>query len=83
MNLNQSNNYKYWSWFVINNQSELYDVISAMINDKINEKLPQIIDDHMRQYADKLSFNIETTINGKVSDNLREDIIDMIRKQLR
>jgi len=51
-----------------------------MINDKINEKLPQIIDDHMRQYADKLSFNIETTINGKVSDNLREDIIDMIRK---
>ena len=83
MDLKQSNNFHYWLWFELNNQSELYEVISAMIKDKISELLPQLIEEYMRQQFDKLSVNIETTINGKVSNNLTEDIIDMLQKQLR
>ena len=36
MSVKQSNNFNYWQWFVLNNQSEMYEVISAMIKDEIS-----------------------------------------------
>lgn len=80
MNVKQSNNFNYWLWFELNNQSELYDIISAMIKDKINELLPQMIEEYMRQYIDKLNINIDTSINGKITSDLKRSIIDMIAK---
>lgn len=48
MKRNYTKNYGLYSWFMINNQEELYDVLSAMIKDKINEILPQMLDDYFR-----------------------------------
>ena len=75
MSVKQSNNFNYWQWFVLNNQSEMYEVISAMIKDEISQLIPQLIDDYMRQYNDKLTVNIETYINGKASNSIRDEII--------
>ena len=82
MVINQSNQFRCWLWFANNRQEELYDVISAMITDKINEVLPQVIEEQLRQKLENLSFNIQTTINGKSSADLKEVIKDMIIREL-
>lgn len=76
MKLKTDNCSRYWFWFVGNNQEDLYYIISSMIDDKLKEVLPQIIQEEMRQY----SVNIQTTINGKNSSDLKGIIIDEIMK---
>lgn len=72
----QDNNFKYWFWFAQKNQEELFAIINGMINDKVNEILPQKIEEQMRQY----SVDIQTMINGKSSADLREIIVSEIQK---
>lgn len=38
-------NYNNWLWFVLKNQDELYDVISNMIENKVKEIVPQIVNE--------------------------------------
>ena len=82
---NNTNNIRCWLWFAMNQQEELYEVISAMIKDKISELLPQMIEEQLRQQIEKLSVNINTTINGKAAtyDSLNNAIYDMIKKELK
>ena len=81
MGINQDNSFRYWQWFAENHQEEMYDVISAMINDKISQQLPQIVDEQLRQKVDNLSFNIQTTINGKSNADIKEIIKNMLIKE--
>ena len=83
MKIKQDNNFKCWFWFVENGMEEMYQIISAMIEDKINAVLPQIIDDQLRQKVENLSFNIQTTINGKSNADMKEIIKDMIVREFR
>ena len=83
---NSLNNYEQiyvncWLWFMNNHQEELYDIISVMIDTKIKEQLPQIVDEQLRQKFDNLSFNIQTTINGKSSASFKDIINDMIIRE--
>lgn len=73
--------YNCWRWFVNNRQEELFDIISVMIETKTKEVLPQIIDEQLRQKIDGISFDIQTTINGKSSAAFRDILTDMIIKE--
>ena len=53
-----------------------------MIKDKVEELLPQMVEELLRQKIDNLSFNIQTTINGKNSSDLRGIIINELLKDL-
>ena len=81
MAIKQDNNFRCWLWFANNRQEELYEVITAMITDKINDALPQMIEEQLRQKIDNLSVNIQTTINGKASADFKDIITDMIIKE--
>lgn len=52
-----------------------------MIKSKIEELLPQMIEEQLRQKVDNLSFDIQTTINGKSSASFKDMITDMIIKE--
>lgn len=81
MAANNGNQFRMWLWFSDNRQEELYEVISAMIKDKVEELLPQMVEGLLRQKIDNLSFNIQTTINGKSSASFKDIITDMIIKE--
>ena len=81
MAIKQDNSFRFWFWFASNHQEELYEVISAMIKDKVEELLPQMVEDLLRQKIDNLSFNIQTTINGKSSASFKDIITEMIIKE--
>ena len=76
----QSNYFRYWQWFVINHQDELFDVIMAMMKDRIEELLPPLIERYMREYINNISVNVETNLNGKNIDlfGLKDDIQNII-----
>lgn len=38
-------NYNNWVWFALKNDDELYSVISTMIEDKVKELLPQMVEE--------------------------------------
>lgn len=38
-------NFDIWVWFVNNKMDELYEIISLMIENKVKELLPQMIDE--------------------------------------
>lgn len=78
MELKKDKSYDIWAWFVINKQDELYYILTEMINNKLNMELPQMVENLLREKIDKLSFNIQTTVNGKTSANFREILKDMI-----
>ena len=82
MSRNYSKNLLYWTWFVTNKQEELYAIITQMIDDKIKELVPHMIEDQLRNKIDKLSFNIQTTINGKSVSNIKDSIAEMIVEEL-
>ena len=82
MKLNQDNSFKYWFWFASNKQEELFEVINSMIDNKVKELLPQLLDEQLRAKLDSFSFDIQTTINGKSSANIREEITKMIIREL-
>lgn len=71
-----------WLFFMNEHQEQLYEVIQAMIEVKVNEILAQKVDEIMREKLDKLSVDIQTTINGKSSANIREEITEMIIKEM-
>ena len=76
MAIKQDNKFRCWWWFANNQQEELYEVIQAMITDKINETLPQMIEEKMQQF----SVDIQTTINGKSSTDIKGIIINELLK---
>ena len=84
-NLNNNNQilFNCWFWFINNHQEELYEVVSALIDTKIKEQLPQMVEEQLRQKVDNLSFDIQTTINGKSSSDFREIITDTIMRELK
>ena len=81
----QSNYFRYWQWFVLNHYDELFEVIMAMMKDRIEELLPQLIENYMREYVNNLSVNVETKLNGKSIDlsGLKDDIQNIIYQSLR
>ena len=84
-NLNNNNQilFNCWFWFINHHQEELYEVVSALIDTKIKEQLPQMVEEQLRQKVDNLSFDIQTTINGKSSSDFREIITDTIMRELK
>ena len=82
-NLNNNNQilFNCWFWFMNNHQEELYEIVSALIDTKIKEQLPQMVEEQLRQKVDNLSFDIQTTINGKSSTSFKDIITDMIIKE--
>ena len=84
-NLNNNNQilFNCWFWFMNNHQEELYEIVSALIDTKIKEQLPQMVEEQLRQKVDNLSFDIQTTINGKSSSDFREIITDTIMREIR
>ena len=84
-NLNNNNQilFNCWFWFMNNHQEELYEIVSALIDTKIKEQLPQMVEEQLRQKVDNLSFDIQTTINGKSSSDFREIITDTIMRELK
>lgn len=80
LNNNKQISFNCWVWFMDNHQEELYEVISAMIDIKIKELLPQMVEEQLRQKIDNLSFNIQTTINGKNSADLKGIVIKELLK---
>lgn len=79
MNRKYTKNYGWYSWFMLNNQEELYDVLSVMIKDKVNEILPQMLEDYFRQF----SIDFRTTINGKQVNDISKYIIDSIINEIK
>lgn len=77
MKLKNDNNFKYWFWFAENHLEELYDILSKMIDERIEEKLPEKVQEQMRQF----SVDIQTTINGKSSSDLRGIIISELERE--
>ena len=72
-----------WYWFKQNNQEELYEIIQAMIEIKVNELLPQLVKEELRQSIDNLPVSINATINGNAATSkaLNDAIIDAIKSQ--
>ena len=83
LNNNKQILFNCWFWFMNNHQEELYEVVSALIDTKIKEQLPQMVEEQLRQKVDNLSFDIQTTINGKSSSDFREIITDTIMRELK
>lgn len=79
MNRNYTKNYGWLSWFMLNNQEELCEVLSAMIKDKINEMLPQMLEDYFSQFT----VDFITKINGRQVNDLKSSIIDIIIKNIK
>ena len=52
-----------------------------MIKDKVEDLLPQMVEELLRQKIDSLSFNFQTIINGRTSTELKDIITDMIIKE--
>ena len=75
------NNFRCWQWFVNNDFDELYQVIQVMITEKVNQILPQLVEEQLRQKFDNLSLNIKATINGRASDDIKKIVSDMIIKE--
>ena len=73
-----------WYWFVNNRQEELYGMIQAMIEIKINEIFPKLIQEYSREYFNNLSVDVRTTLNGKENDlsGLKDDISRMLIQQI-
>ena len=75
--------FKYWQWFVFNHQDELFDVIMAMMKDRIEELVPQLV----KKYMDEISIDIRTTLNGKsvsmdvIENEIRKEIIKSLSKE--
>jgi hypothetical protein len=52
----------------------------SMMKDRIEELLPPLIEQYMREYVKNLSVNVETKLNGKSIDlsGLKDDIQNII-----
>ena len=52
----------------------------AMIKDRIEELLPPLIDNYLREYFNNLSVDVRTTLNGKEINlsGLKDDISRML-----
>lgn len=83
MKRNHDNMFRCWLWFSDNRQEELFEVIQEMITQKLNEMLPKMVEELLRQRIDNLSFDIQTTINGKSSADFREIITNEIMRKMK
>ena len=57
----------------------------SMMKDRIEELLPPLIEQYMREYVNNLSVNVETKLNGKSIDlsGLKDDIQSIIYQSLK
>ena len=78
---NSDKSFRCWLWFASNRQEELYQVISEMIKSKVEELLPQLVKEELRQSIDNLPVSIKATINGNAATSkaLNDAIIDAIK----
>ena len=55
------------------------------MKDRIEELLPPLIEQYMREYVNYLSVNVETKLNGKSIDlsGIKDDIQNIIYQSLR
>ena len=85
MNDFQSKFFRYWCWFVDNNQHELYDVLMSMIKDRIEQLMPQLIEQYFKEYVNTISVDVRTKLNGKTVDlsGLKNDITQLIIEGLK
>ena len=60
-------------------------MIMAMMKDRIEELLPPLIEQYMRDYVNNLSVNVETKLNDKSIDlsGLKDDIQNIIYQSLK
>lgn len=72
---------RFWGWFAINNQEELYEILQAMIDEKINQVLPQKINEYLRQNLDDYSINVRF-VDGKNSVSTKDSIMNSIIKAI-
>ena len=81
----KSNSFHYWQWFAFQHQEELYEVIMSMIKNYVEEILPALIEKSIKEYVDKITVNVQTTLNGKAVDlsGLKEDIESLILSSLK
>lgn len=75
-------NFNSWVWFALKNQEELYNVISSMIEDKVKDLVPQIVKNYLRENRDSLIFDIQASINGRYSADLKKIITEMILNEI-
>lgn len=83
MEMKPDNKYRYWLYFVEKGQEELFDIISAMIIEKVEQILPQMIEEQLRIKTNSMSFDFQTTINGKSVEKLKEVVSEMIINELK
>lgn len=75
--------FKYWQWFALNHKDELFNVLMAMMKDRIEELVPQLV----KKYMDEISIEIKTTLNGKavsmsvIEDEIRKMITNTLNKE--
>lgn len=55
---NSSNLFQCYYWFSERKEEELFSIISVMIKSKIEELLPQMVEDLLRQKMDNISLNV-------------------------
>lgn len=57
----------------------------SMTKDRIEELLPHLLEQHMQEYINNLSVNVETKLNGKSIDlsGLKDDIQNIIYQSLK
>lgn len=75
-------NFDIWKWFELENNPELYKIISDMIEIKLKELLPQLMQECLRKEINNLSFGIQPIINGKSSVDIKDIVANMIIKEL-
>lgn len=75
-------NFDIWKWFELENNPELYKIISDMIEIKLKEMLPQLMQECLRKEINNLSFGIQPIINGKSSVDIKDIVANMIIKEL-
>lgn len=75
-------NFDIWKWFELENNPELYKIISDMIEMKIKELLPQLMQECLRKEINNLSFGFQPIINGKSSVDIKDIVANMIIKEL-
>ena len=76
---------QYWFEFAIDKElEELFMKIYPMIEDRIRELFPQLLKEYQGEIKQKVSADIETSLNGHKNDfsGLRQDIEIFVNEQL-
>lgn len=64
--------------------SVLFEKIYPMIEDRVRELFPLLLQEYKKDLSEKIDIDISTTLNGKLNslEGLKEDIYNLIERQL-